>query len=278
MSQPITIIAAVSFSDLSLNAAVYASEVARATGANLLLYHSFNLPIHSANSTLSGEGLQRQIDSAALKLEELASVLADSYGIIVSSFSSYSFLEDQLSRLIEEKSATLVVMGMAEKSLEQDLLGNPTTLTIKSVKIPVLAVPIKARFEGTKRVLFACDTFRPLSLKKIAWLRDAVAIMQLEMEVFSVDKTVDGFKAKNSVMLVQNILEEECQKIKYLYKSVRSNAVISEIEKEIIRYEADILVMMPEKYGFWDSLIHRSKTRLMASGLQIPLLSIPNLQ
>jgi hypothetical protein len=33
--------------------------------------------------------------------------------------------------------------------------------------------------------------------------------------------------------------------------------------------------MMPNKYGFWGSLIHRSKTRIMASGSEIPLMSLP---
>ncbi|HBI90470.1 MAG TPA: universal stress protein, partial [Sphingobacterium sp.] len=28
------------------------------------------------------------------------------------------------------------------------------------------------------------------------------------------------------------------------------------------------------KYGFWSSLTHRSKTRMMASGLDVPLLTI----
>ncbi|MNX96122.1 hypothetical protein D3C86_1284240 [compost metagenome] len=63
--------------------------------------------------------------------------------------------------------------------------------------------------------------------------------------------------------------------MKYIYKTVRSNAVINEIEKEIKRYQADILVMVPKKYGFWDSLVHKSKTRIMASGLDVPLLSFP---
>jgi hypothetical protein len=51
--------------------------------------------------------------------------------------------------------------------------------------------------------------------------------------------------------------------------------VIWEIEKEIIDSNSNLLVMIPKKYGFWESLIHRSKTREMASGLNIPMLSIP---
>lgn len=50
------------------------------------------------------------------------------------------------------------------------------------------------------------------------------------------------------------------------------------IAAEIKEIKADFLVMMPQKRGFWEAVVHRSKTRLMASGLQIPLLSIPSLE
>lgn len=277
MSRPFTIIAAISFSDLSGNASHYAAGLAKATGANLLLFNAFSLPIHSANLSISGEGLQKQLDRSALKLSEKATELSKSYGIEVSSVCSYSFLEDHLSLLIKETKAELVVMGMADKSLEQDLLGNPTTLAIKNVQVPVLAVPLKANFQDLKNVLFACDTFKPLSLKRIGWLRNAISLMELDIEVFSVNTAINKLISQDLSMQAQNIFKEEFQKVKYLYKSVRSNDVISEIEKEIKRYSADILVMMPKQYGFWDSMVHRSKTRLMASGLEIPLLSIPNL-
>ncbi len=56
---------------------------------------------------------------------------------------------------------------------------------------------------------------------------------------------------------------------------MRSNAVIKEIEDEIIEFNADLLIMVPKKCVFWESFVHRSKKRIMASGLDIPFLSIP---
>lgn len=275
MDTPLTIIATTDFSSVAHNAAHYAAALCKATDAQLLLFHAFSLPLHSANSTLSAVSLQNQIDKASEKLAEFADKLSGIYGISTTSVCNYSFFEEQLPLLIAENNAALVVMGMAEKSLEQDLIGNATTAAIKNVIVPLLAVPINACFQNAKKILFACDTFKPLSIRRLSWLREAVNRVGLEIEIFNVDKSVDHLKSNGAS--VHDSIEEEFQKVKYLYKSVRSNAVVSEIQKEIKLYGADILVMMPERYGFWDSLVHRSKTRMMASGLDIPLLSIPNL-
>jgi len=51
--------------------------------------------------------------------------------------------------------------------------------------------------------------------------------------------------------------------------------VIKAIKNELQVSGADLLIMVPYRYGFWNSLIQRSKTRMMASKSSVPLLSIP---
>jgi len=63
--------------------------------------------------------------------------------------------------------------------------------------------------------------------------------------------------------------------IQYFYKNVESSAIIKEIKNEILSYQPDVIIMVPNRYGFWASVVHRSKTRMMAAGLDVPLLSIP---
>lgn len=63
--------------------------------------------------------------------------------------------------------------------------------------------------------------------------------------------------------------------ISHYYKNVLSDNVVAAIKEEIVNTQADTLVMVPHKYGFWESVIHRIKTSIMASGSNIPLLSIP---
>ena len=68
---------------------------------------------------------------------------------------------------------------------------------------------------------------------------------------------------------------EEFEDISCSYKNLGSNNVVQAIENEIKEVNAKLLIMIPQKHGFWESMIHRSKTRIMASDLSIPLLSIP---
>ncbi|KAF2338425.1 universal stress protein [Flavobacterium tistrianum] len=276
MISPLTIIAATNFSDIANNAVAYAAGLARATGAKLVLFNSFSLSVHSANSHITADAMQKQIDRAIARLENLAKETADLYRIETAAICTYSFLEDELPRIIEETHADVVVMGMAERSFEQELLGNSTTTAIKNLQIPVLAVPQNARFLNVRKVLYACDNLSFSAIKKFSWIKNALGDFEAEIEFFTVDDKLDDLKEEQQRILMNSNLEKEFEDVKYLYKTVRSNAVINEIRKEIKNYEANLLIMVPQKYGFWDSLVHRSKTRILAAGLDIPLLSFPN--
>jgi len=276
MIPPLTIIAATNFSAIANNAVNYAAGLAKATGAKLVLFNSFSLSVHSANSHITADAMQKQIEKATSRLETLGKEIADLFKIEVNSICNFSFLEDELPSIISQTEASLVVMGMAERSFEQELLGNTTTSIIKNLNIPVLAVPEKARFENVQRVLYACDALGFSAIKKFSWMKRVIGNLGAEIEFFSVEEKLDALKEEQNRILLNSTLEKEFEEVKYLYKTVRSNAVINEIKKEIKSYEADILVMVPQKYGFWDSLVHKSKTRIMAAGLDIPLLSFPN--
>jgi len=268
------IIAATNFSDTANNAVTYAAGFAKATGTKLILFHSFSLSIHSANSRISSEGMQQELDKTSLRLERLGAEIATLFEIEVECFCNYSFLEDQLHTLIEDTNAQLVVMGMADRSLEQDLMGNATTAIIKNINIPVLAVPANARFLNLKKILFAFDNESLSSIEKLSWFASMAESLKAEVEFFSVNEKVEELLLEQEKINPQE--EESYKEVKFVYKNIRSGAVINEIKKEIKNYNADILVMVPQKYGFWDSIVHISKTRIMASGLDIPLLSLPN--
>lgn len=274
MSLSTSIIAATNFTVTASNAVTYAAALAKAKGSRLILFNSFTLSIHSSNSRISADNVQLELDKANERLRILANDIALLYTIEVDSYCLYSPLEEQLPVLIENNNTELVVMGMAEESIEQDILGNSTTSVIKNINIPVLAVPETARFINAKKILFAFESLNLSSIQKLGWFSQIADAIKAEVEFFSVDQRVEEMIEQNDSADIENQKGE--QLAKYAYKSIRSSAVVREIKKEIENYKADILVMVPQKYGFWDSLVHISKTRTMASGLNIPLLSLPN--
>jgi nucleotide-binding universal stress UspA family protein len=270
-----TIIVATDFSEVAENAVEYAAAIAKHNNARLILYNSFVIPMHAANTLMPGSSFQKLLNDNEIRMIERSLSLSLSYDIEVEHEFAFSFIEDELKALLIKYDAGLVVLGMHTKTLEQDLWGNATTSAIKKLRFPVLAVPLGAKFEGIRKVLFACDVLRGVSEKVLVNVKELALSLNAEVEVFNVNRALEELKREGDGLSATNAIDDGLEGITYYYKNVKSSAVIKEIEKEIEVFGADMLIMVPKKYGFWASLIHTSKTRIMASGLQIPLLSIP---
>jgi nucleotide-binding universal stress UspA family protein len=270
-----TIIVATDYSPVAENAVIYAANIAKDQGARLIVFNSFSLPVHASNTLFSAHAFQEILDANLDDLKKRTEIISKDYNITVIPECIYSFVEDEILGLIEKYSADLVVLGMQKKTVEQSLWGNTTTAAIKKLKFPVLAVPEGAVFTGIKNALFACDDLTAIPASIFSRINDFAARIKAEIEIFHVDETLEKLKGEDQNTLPEVLKSEDSDGIMYFYKNVRSNAVIEEIEKEIIAFKADLLIMIPRKHGFWDSIVHRSKTRVMAAGLQIPLLSIP---
>ncbi|NJY63860.1 universal stress protein [Salinimicrobium sp. CDJ15-81-2] len=270
-----SIIVSTDFSKEAENAIEYAGALAQKTGMKLVLFNSFSLPLHTANSLLSATGISRLEESNRRLLKQRAEKLRDRYGVEVAIETDFlSEIEDKLENLVVKSNASLVVMGMAAKSVEQDIFGNTTTSAIFKLKYPVLAVPASASFGKMDNILFACDDIHKVEkeiLEKIKYLN---RLLEARLEVFHVEDTPVG---KEGVKAVPEEIPE-LEDVNYSYKNLNSENVIMAIKKEIEHLDAKLLIMVPRRYGFWQSVIHRSKTRVMASGLSIPLLTIPQLE
>jgi nucleotide-binding universal stress UspA family protein len=271
----IKIIVATDFSLVADNAVEYAAALCKQFNAKLILFHAFVVPVHASNTLLSAHAFQDMLDANRSRLNQRAEAARITYKIDVEYEASYSFVEDELEELLLKYHADLIVIGMSTKSLEQDLIGNTTTAIIKKLKYPVLAVPLEAKFKGMKKILFACDVLTGVPVKVLEQIKNLTRDLDSEIELFYVDKTVEDIKNDRKSISAVDLINDGLDGVTYSHKNVRSNAVISEIEKEIVTFQAELLIMIPKKYGFWASLVHKSKTRMMASGLGIPLLSIP---
>lgn len=266
-----TIIAATDFSKEAENALEYTGALAKRSGSKVVIFNSYSLPLHTSNSVLPARSILKLEETNRLLLKERAENLADKYGIQVELQSGlFLVLEDELERLFEKYDAELVVMGMASNSIEQDIFGNTTTSVILQLKYPVLAVPLKATFQKAKNILFACEDIKKVETKVKQHVKDLARHLEAKIEIFHVESALQQ-KGKT---LTENIIPD-FEDVDYSYKSKNGDNVIKAIEEEIRSIDAGMLVMIPQEYGFWESLVHKSKTRMMASGLSIPLLSLP---
>ena len=269
------IIAATDYSELAENAVAYAASVARLNHYQLVLLNDYSIPVHATNARLTGEVIDRLINDNKVLLDEKAAALEEKYDIKAIAHPTFIFIDQAIDQAIAEYKPEMIVMGMEEKSLEQDLFGNTTTSTIKRSNCPVLAVPGNVTFTVPKKVLFACDVLNGASQKILAQVKAVAMHTHAEVEILVINKTIEELQEKAAASAVLIPVNQNLDGITYHYKNVLSDSIIKMISEEIKSCTADLLIMVPQQHGFWDSMVHRSKTRIMASGLSIPLLSIP---
>lgn len=271
-----TFIVPTDFSPEAENALEYACSVASVLGARLILFNSYSFPVHASNARLSAASMKDLEEHNKELLQERAARLSEQCSIEINfEYGLMVEVSEELDKIVQKYQGDMVFMGMAPKSLAQELFGNTTTSVIMKQKYPVLAVPSGAKYTGLKKILFACDDLDQVPKKILDRIREMAAILQAEVEVFHVHTKIKAWGRSAETPVSSKVIDEGLDGISYHYKNVESTAVIAEIEKEVKNIQADLLIMMPRKYGFWDSFAHRSKTRMMASNNDVPLLSIP---
>lgn len=268
-----TLIVTTDFSKEAENAIEYAGALAQQMKRKVILFNSFTIPVHATNSLLPASAFQEMVVRNREILEARALKLAQTYLIEVEYESGLLDLNEGVEDLIEKHNGSIVIMGMAAKSIDQDLFGNTTTSLMMKLKYPVLAIPIGSTFKGIDRILYACDELQEKPI--LDMIREIAKVLQAEVEIFHVGKHMARLADEEAEIPYASSIDEALEEVPHYYKNIETGKVINEIEAEVLKSNIDLLIMVPHKYGFLDSLLHRSKTRVMASNNKVPLLSIP---
>lgn len=266
-----TIIVATDYSKDASNAVEYAAGLAKQCEAELVIFNSFMLSVHASNTLLSSSAYEKVLTANKLLLSQMAESLTEKYGIKVSWESSDGDFREQVEALMKKHQAALLVMGMRGDSIEQKLLGNTTTTMLKTFKYPILAVPRTAQFKEIEQILFACDYTCRFIDNTLDTLKELFSQIHARVEVFHVDADIKA-EQPDAPLGLMNLAEQGLVE----FKVVKGLHIIKTIREEVESIKADILVMVPQKYKFWDSILHVSKTGIMASNGKVPLLSVPN--
>jgi nucleotide-binding universal stress UspA family protein len=268
-----TIIVCTDFSQEAENATHYAASMAKENKYRIILFSLQTVSVHALNAQASADFFYAQTLKNQKKLEDKAAELKRLYTVETQHhLASGNFIEE-LENCMQLHECDFVVMGMAEKTLEQKLLGNKVTRAIHRIKKPILIVPAHIEYTGIRKILFAYDTHKSMTWPAMNDIYYFINEFNAEVEVFNVSERLEDFTEVIHDMDLNSGYDLE--DIKYSFKMIQSIEVIKAIEEEIRLTSPDLLTMVPYKYNLVESLFHRSKTAIMAYKNKIPLLSIP---
>jgi nucleotide-binding universal stress UspA family protein len=265
------------FSEVANNAFIHALEFAKIVNGELLLLHTFELPI--VDNQFIPDNYYTIFDSLQLaqfdmfkeeipKLRELAKKKNLDHIKL-----SHKLMDGDLiyaiKKVTKEENIDFIVMGTSGSTgWESFFIGSNTGAVITTVGVPVLSVPIEAQFEKIKTIGFT-TRFRDKD-------KDALRkVIKIAKKTFATVKCL-YVKTSNSDISEATInqwkTEFENEPVKF--SIINSDQVKETILDFVSHKNIDILAMITHKRNFFSELFRPSLTQKLSNISIVPILAM----
>ncbi len=274
-----TILVPTDFSTTAKNAALYALKLAKQVGAKkIILYNTYQTamnvvpdPMVPALAVLDIETIrQTSIDGLDQSKKQLD---AFNEGIEIETLSEFNLLTEGIKTACENNSIDLIVMGITGGGeLKENLIGSNTISVAKHITIPVIIVPANAEFTNIKNVMLVCDFEKVVETTPVNHIKKILDETKAKLFVFNVDHNNKSFNPdKPFVSLMVDTLFHGYAPEYHFADDPDFTECINEFVEE---QKIDIIISIPKKHGFFESLFKRSHTKMLAFHSHVPLMVI----
>ena len=265
------------FSEVATNAFVHALEFAKIVKGELILLHTFELPVYDnqffpENYNVLFDSLQlSEFDMFKDEIPKLHAIAEERNldKIKMSHRLMDGSLLYNIKKAIKEEKIDFIVMGTSGATgWEAFFLGTNTGNVLTAVDVPVMSVPLEAEFKKIETIGF---TTRYRAKDKKA-LKDVLVIakkMDAKVRCLYV-------KTNNSDVSEATIKhwEEEFAKEPVVFSIIPSDNVADTILDFVLFKDIDILAMLTYKRNFFVELFKPSLTQKFSNRLDIPVLAM----
>jgi nucleotide-binding universal stress UspA family protein len=256
------------FSKASLNAFIYATELAKCINSKLDVITVFHLPssdIADLPADYYPRLIEEQEDILKEKLQEFVKQadesIVDKLEVVFG-----MFVPQEITSYAKHFEHDLIVMGTkGEHNIMEKLMGSISTHTMMQASCPVLAVPVDAVFEPVSKIAYATD----FSLNDAHSVKKLIEISkELKAETFFVHVERDGELGKlGDTIEIKNYPFEYSD-----FSVVNSSSVMEGLDNYIEDKGIDWLSLFMPRRRLWERLFHSSFTKKMTFHTKKPVL------
>jgi nucleotide-binding universal stress UspA family protein len=267
-----TIIAPTDFSSSSLNSVNYAADLAKASGAKLILLNVVRVPITVSEVPMPEPVFEEMIDLAKQDLDDLAAKLTNRTKgeIKVSTEIMVGTVQHQIAEISNREKPFAIVMDMrGGHNIERFLLGSNTLSATRHLHYPVLIIPEDVHFKNIKKIGLACD-FQNTEILPLDLIKNWLSVFGAELDIVHVNRDEKKVKSLNRKTIhIQDCLSEFHPQFHFV-----TSENISEGLGNFTRQQGwDLLIVVPRKHGFFGLVDEKHSARIIMHE-QIPVLSI----
>ncbi|WP_395050476.1 universal stress protein [Flavobacterium sp.] len=265
------------FSEVATNAFVHALEFAKIVKGELILLHTFELPIYDnqffpENYNVIFDSLQlSQFDMFKDEIPKLHSIAEERNldHIKMSHRLMDGSLLYNIKKAIKEEKIDFIVMGTSGATgWEAFFLGTNTGNVLTAVDVPVLSVPLEAKFEKISTIGFT-TRYRAKDKKALKDVLKIAKKMNAKIRCLYV-------KTNNSDVSSATLKhwEEEFKDEPVVFSIIPSDNVADTILDFVLFKDIDVLAMLTYKRNFFVELFKPSLTQKFSNRLDIPVLAM----
>lgn len=273
------ILVPVDFSTTAKNSARYAAGLAGEIGAEkIILYNAYSMPLATEMSwaVLQTEELQKASEEG---LRILKASLEEEFpdAIQFATVSDFGFLMERIGEIAEQMQVDLIIMGITGGGkLEEVLMGSNTTHVVHNTNVPVLIVPSDAVWKDVKVLGWACDYKDVTHTTPAMQINQFVQDLKAHLVIMHNNPNPNAFDPEvfhNNVMVAEML-----KKVKPEFDMVSYDHFLDATNDFVDNHKVDMLIVIPKKTGWLESLFKRSHTKMLAFHSHVPLLCLRALQ
>lgn len=265
------------FSEVAANAFIHALEFAKIVHGEIVLLHTFELPIYDNQFFPENYALiYNSVELAQFGMfkDEIPKLRALAEERHLDKIKMTHRLMDgdllhNIKKSIKEDAIDFVIMGTSGVTgWDAFFVGSNAGSVISGIEIPMLCIPIEAKFKKIEIIGFT-TRFRTKDKKALKMVLDIAKITKAKVKCLYV-KTSESDVSKDTVAH----WEEEYINDPVEFFVISSDEVKETILDFILYKEIDILTMLTYKRGFFEGIFKPSLTKKIANNFDIPILAI----
>lgn len=266
-----TIVVATDFSPVALNAAHYATEMAMAINADILLLHVCQLPVTygEAPAVINEGDMIKDAESDLNQLKDQLLTKANNK-VTISTEVSLGFFLHELKNICEQVNPYAVIMGcQGTTSADHLLQGSHAAQAVKHLLWPVITVPPAAGFSTIKKIALACDFNR---------VADTIPLDEIKILVHDFNAELYVLNTGNQISFDSGILYEfdVLKKMLAGLNPVCHFIAGENIDEGILDYaeknNIGLLLALPKRRNLLDNIFHKSHTKNMVLHSHVPVM------
>lgn len=177
-----------------------------------------------------------------------------------------TILRSIINRVNKEEIDLIIIGSNGKKAKDESDISSNAIKISKSSPVPVLVVPPKADYHSIRKAVLACDFKKVKEVVPMQALKNILSKHALKLLVLNINsgQAID--------LQEEHLLHDMLKDFSPDYHYADHPDTIKGIVKFAKSEEAQLIIALPKKYSFFESLLHESVSQKLTIKSHVPVL------